>query len=69
MEQGEPFRFLRRHEFEKLTPAEKIIYLDGATSELRRRGEELRSFTQLIAGGWTQAERFQVPSRLAGKEK
>ena len=45
MEQRGPFRFLPKEEFEKLSQVEKIVYLDGATAELKRRGEELRDFT------------------------
>ena len=69
MEQGNPFRFLRRVEFEKLTPAEKIVYLDGATAELRRRGEELRSFTQLIAELQYRSKQYRVKSPLSGNNK
>lgn len=69
MEQMGPFRFLRRLEFEKLTPAEKIVYLEGATSELRRRGEELRSFTQLVADWSSRVTYYQVKSPLSGNDK
>jgi hypothetical protein len=68
MKQDEPFRFLRREEFEKLTVAEKIVYIDRATTELRNRGEQLRSFTQLVPGWPCPSERHRVRSRLAGRE-
>jgi hypothetical protein len=41
MEQRGP-RFLTADEFSRLTKAERIISLNGATQELARRGEELR---------------------------
>jgi hypothetical protein len=47
MEQRGPFRFLSLEEFNKLNQAEKSIYINGATQELMRRGEELRKLTRL----------------------
>jgi hypothetical protein len=43
-----PFRFLPAEEFNKLSQADKIAYIHGATEELKRRGEELREYTRHI---------------------
>jgi hypothetical protein len=68
VEQEGSFRFLRREEFEKLTVAEKVAYIDAATTELRRRGEKLKSFTQLVANRSCPSEPHEVRSRLADDE-
>ena len=68
MAQGGQFRFLRREEFEKLGVADKVAYIDSATAELKRRGEKLRSFTQLVANQTSPSEQYQVKSPLADHE-
>lgn len=68
MKQDEPFRFLRRDEFAELSVDEKIIYIDRATAELRNRGEQLRSFTQLVPGWPSPSARYNVRSRLASDD-
>ena len=45
MEQREPFRFLSKQEFEKLSQEQKMAYLLGASAELKRRGDELKKIT------------------------
>ena len=45
------------------------VDLDGATAELRRRGEELRSFTQLIAELQYRSKQYRVKSPLSGNNK
>lgn len=45
MEQREPFRFLSKQEFEKLSQDQKMTYLLGASAELKRRGDELKEIT------------------------
>ena len=46
MAQEEPFRFLDKQQFEKLSQAERIAYLKRATAELTRRGQELRELSR-----------------------
>jgi hypothetical protein len=46
MAQKEPFRFLDKEQFEKLSQSERIAYLKRATAELTRRGQELRELSR-----------------------